>query len=229
MDKTMEKEYKWRADEKLLGQALLWASSRIGSQSRTINMESSYFDTADGLLKEHQAALRLRRENDRSVCCMKLRNTDTPDGMRAHEEYQCEAVSLLDGLRRLPELGAPNDLCERALAADLQEICTVSFRRCAVLLQEGDTVLAVHAASEQAHIVLASENSFFLRFPLSEIPFKKKTAVGVRGMKLSEGDLLSNVYWLEGDNSTEVEFHDRVVHINRLRIGARDGKGTKQK
>lgn len=52
MDKTMEKEYKWRADEKLLGQALLWASSRIGSQSRTINMESSYFDTADGLLKE---------------------------------------------------------------------------------------------------------------------------------------------------------------------------------
>ena len=140
MDKTMEKEYKWRADEKLLGQALLWASSRIGSQSRTINMESSYFDTADGLLKEHQAALRLRRENDRSVCCMKLRNTDTPDGMRAHEEYQCEAISLLDGLRRLPELGAPNDLCERALAADLQEICTVSFRRCAVLLQEGDTV-----------------------------------------------------------------------------------------
>ena len=79
MDKTMEKEYKWRADEKLLGQALLWASSRIGSQSRTINMESSYFDTADGLLKEHQAALRLRRENDRSVCCMKLRNTDTPE------------------------------------------------------------------------------------------------------------------------------------------------------
>ena len=59
---------------------------------------------------------------------------------RAHEEYQCEAGSLLDGLRRLPELGAPNDLCERALAADLQEICTVSFRRCAVLLQEGDTV-----------------------------------------------------------------------------------------
>ena len=48
------------------------------------------------------------------------------------------AVSLFDGLRRLPELGAPNDLCERALAADLQEICTVSsFRRCAVLLQEG--------------------------------------------------------------------------------------------
>ena len=158
MDKTMEKEYKWRADEKLLGQALLWASSRIGSQSRTINMESSYFDTADGLLKEHQAALRLRRENDRSVCCMKLRNTDTPDGMRAHEEYQCEAVSLLDGLRRLPELGAPNDLCERALAADLQEICTVSFRRCAVLLQEGDK--SAPLCEIELEYVAGSEDTF---------------------------------------------------------------------
>ena len=53
--------------------------------------------------------------------------------------------------------------------------------------------------------------------------------VKVRGMKLAEGDLLSDIYWLEGDNSTEVEFHDRVVHINRLRIGTRDGKGTRQK
>ena len=140
MNKTMEKEYKWRADEQTLGQALLWASSRIGSQSRTINMESGYYDTADGLLREQQAALRLRRENDRSVCCLKLHNEDTPDGMRAHEEYQCDAVSLVEGLGRLPELGAPKELCERALAADLQEICTVSFRRCAVLLQEGDTV-----------------------------------------------------------------------------------------
>ena len=51
MNKTMEKEYKWRADELLLNRALLWASSRIGSQSRTIRMESSYFDTADGMLR----------------------------------------------------------------------------------------------------------------------------------------------------------------------------------
>lgn len=66
-------------------------------------------------------------------------------------------------------------------------------------------------------------------FPISEIPFKKRRRVGVRRQELAEGDLLSDIYWLEGDNSTEVEFHDRVVHINRLRIGTRDGKGTRQK
>ena len=96
--------------------ALLWASSRIGSQSRTIHMESSYFDTADGMLtRKHQAALRLRRENERSVCCMKLRGTDSARTvMRAHEEYQCEAVRSQDGLRSLPEQGRTrSDLCER--------------------------------------------------------------------------------------------------------------------
>ena len=140
MNKTMEKEYKWRADEWILGQALLWASSRIGSQSQTLHMQSQYFDTLEGLLQGQQAALRLRRENNRSVCCLKLRNENTPDGMRAHEEYQCDAQTVQEGLHALPDKGAPRALCDQALAAPLEMICNVDFRRCAVLLQEGDTV-----------------------------------------------------------------------------------------
>ena len=95
MDKTMEEGIQVACRRGSCSvQALLYqASSRIGSQSRTINMESSYFDTADGLLKEHQAALRLRREERPGVCCMKLRNTDTPDGMRAHEERSAGGLS----------------------------------------------------------------------------------------------------------------------------------------
>ena len=126
MNKTMEKEYKWRADELLLNRALLWASSRIGSQSRTIRMESSYFDTADGMLRNKKAALRLRRENERTVCCMKLRGEEeSTDGLRAHEEYQCDAGTLEDGLRQLPEKGAPEALCGELLHAELKEICTL--------------------------------------------------------------------------------------------------------
>ena len=140
MNKSMEKEYKWRANEYVLGQALLWASSRIGSQSRTIHMQSQYYDTLDGLLSRQQAALRLRRENARSVCCLKMNNQNTPEGMRAHEEYQCDAETVQDGLRSLPDKGAPRALCDQALAAPLEMICNVDFRRCAVLLQEGDTV-----------------------------------------------------------------------------------------
>lgn len=97
----------------------------------------------------------------------------------------------------------------------------------ATKLAEGDRVVTVCAAAENAHIVLASGNGFFLRFPVSEIPVKKKTAVGVRGMKLSDGDQIGAVYWIDGAQCPEVTWNDRPVHINKLRIGTRDSKGTK--
>lgn len=97
----------------------------------------------------------------------------------------------------------------------------------ATKLQENDQILEIHGASENAHIVLATEGGYFLRFPVSEIPFKKKSAVGVRGIKLAEKDILSNVYWLEGEGCPDVMYHEKKVHINKLRIGSRDSKGTK--
>lgn len=136
----MEREYKWRADEALLGGALLWASSRLGSASRTIHMKSQYYDTADGLLRQNDAALRLRQENSRSVCCMKLRNESTPEGMRSHEEYECEASTIEEGLARLPASGAPGELCAKAAASELTVQCTVDFMRVSVLIQQNDTV-----------------------------------------------------------------------------------------
>ena len=136
----MEKEYKWRADETLFGQLLLWISGRMSSQSRTIHMRSQYFDTPDGQLHERQAALRLRRENERTVCCLKLRDERTAEGMRAHEEYECDAETLAEGLAHLPAKGAPQELCTFALQAPLEQTCAVDFKRCAILLQQGDTV-----------------------------------------------------------------------------------------
>lgn len=97
----------------------------------------------------------------------------------------------------------------------------------ATKLQDNDKVVTVYAATEQAHVVLASKNGFFLRFPAAEVPLKKKTAVGVRGMKLADGDCIEHVYWLEGGECPEVNYHDKPVYINKLRIGSRDSKGTK--
>ncbi|MCD7764099.1 MAG: DNA topoisomerase 4 subunit A [Lachnospiraceae bacterium] len=100
----------------------------------------------------------------------------------------------------------------------------------ATKLQDGDSVIAVHAASEHANLVLASDNGYFLRFAVSEIPLKKKTAVGVRGMKLADGDTVSEVYWMEKNGaaqSSEVEYKGHTVTLTRLRVASRDTKGTK--
>ena len=107
------------------------------------------------------------------------------------------------------------------------EFITAKRTIAATKLQEGDRLLTVHAASEGAHIVMATKEGYFLRFAASEIPVKKKTAVGVRGMKLGTKDLLEHVYWLEGNEVPEVTYKDKPVSVNKLRIASRDGKGTK--
>ncbi len=99
----------------------------------------------------------------------------------------------------------------------------------ATKLQDGDRVLSVHTASEQAHMVLASRNGYYLRFPVSDIPVKKKTAVGVHGMKLGEGDLIDQIYWLEEGMPSEITQNDKTIHLNKLRISIRGGSGTRSR
>jgi DNA gyrase subunit A len=78
-------------------------------------------------------------------------------------------------------------------------------------------------------LVLQTDQGNFLRFPLKEIPEKKKSAIGVKGIKLSEKDYVRAVYLLDvGDNKT-VEYKGKKVELRKLRIGKRGGRGSKAK
>ena len=99
----------------------------------------------------------------------------------------------------------------------------------ATKLQDDDKLLGVFDLEEAKQLVLQSVQGYFLRFEAEEIPLKKKAAVGVRGIRLSEKDRLENVYLL-GENTDPVVFYkEKEVHLNRLKIGKRDGKGAKQR
>lgn len=63
---------------------------------------------------------------------------------------------------------------------------------------------------------------------MSTIPEKKKGAVGVRGMKLGIGDVLTAIYLLKDDEAVSVEVKGKEVALNRLRTAGRDTKGTKR-
>ena len=77
------------------------------------------------------------------------------------------------------------------------------------------------------NVILQTANGMFLRFPLSDVPEKKKGAVGVRGMKLTGEDYVEDVYLLtEGDDIT-IEYHGKNVEFARLKMAHRDTKGTK--
>ena len=76
-------------------------------------------------------------------------------------------------------------------------------------------------------VVLQTAKGMFLRFPLREIPEKKKGAIGVRGIKLDKDDYITDVYVLDAGDNLEVEFKGNKVDLRKLKTTKRDGKGTK--
>ncbi|MDE5866164.1 MAG: DNA topoisomerase, partial [Lachnospiraceae bacterium] len=97
----------------------------------------------------------------------------------------------------------------------------------ATKLADGDEVVSVMALKEQSNIILQSKDGFFLRFPISDIPEKKKGAIGVRGMKLGASDNLEEVYYTRNTDDTSIEYRGKTVELNKLKLGSRDSKGTK--
>ena len=97
----------------------------------------------------------------------------------------------------------------------------------ATTLAEGDELLYAAALTDQVNVVLQSKKGYFLKFPVDDIPEKKKTAIGVRGMKLSEGDSLEAVYFTKNLETTTITYKNRQLELNHLKLAARDGKGTK--
>ncbi len=99
----------------------------------------------------------------------------------------------------------------------------------ATKLGEGERLLLVHMleGTEGESVVLQTEKGMFLRFPVSEVPEKKKGAVGVRGMKVGPKDSLQAAYAL-GQEERFVAIKEKEVALHRLRIAGRDGRGVKR-
>lgn len=94
-------------------------------------------------------------------------------------------------------------------------------------LSEADKVCSVFVLDDATHIVLQTHKGFFLKFSMDEIPEKKKSAIGVRGIKLSDGDSIEAAYLLNKDSETIITYNDKMLSLNKLKTAHRDGKGTK--
>ena len=97
----------------------------------------------------------------------------------------------------------------------------------ATKLQEEDSLAAVCVVNDNQNVVLQTKGGYFLRFPASDVPEKKKGAVGVRGIKLQKKDVLEQVYLFEEGTETKVPYKEKEVTLNRLKLARRDGTGTK--
>ena len=97
----------------------------------------------------------------------------------------------------------------------------------ATKLNDGDELVSIVILNEQKNIVLQSKTGYFLRFAIEEIPEKKKNAIGVRGMKIDENDMIENVYYTQNAIEQNIEYKEKTLELNKMKLGKRDSKGIK--
>jgi DNA gyrase subunit A len=97
----------------------------------------------------------------------------------------------------------------------------------ATKLSENDKVVAILPVAEATHVALRTKKGIFLRFEITEVPEKKKAAIGVRGIKLTADDVVEEVYLLDKNGETAIVYNDKTIALNKLKLGHRDTKGTK--
>mgnify|MGYP004463298697 FL=1 len=100
----------------------------------------------------------------------------------------------------------------------------------ATKLMEGDLIASIEVVStvNTQSVVLQTENGYFLRFMLEEVPEKKKGAVGVRGMKVDDKDNVDEVYLMPEDADVSIQYKDKEISLKKLKLSKRDAKGQKK-
>lgn len=128
----MEREYKWSATDSAQFQSIVSSDTvaPLVQSHETISMEATYYDTFDKQIEKARGGLRLRRENNESVVCLKLSPQLEYDGaLKSREEYECYAPDIRSGILNLPSFGAPQDFCDTILKSDLIELGRTDFIR----------------------------------------------------------------------------------------------------
>ncbi len=78
-------------------------------------------------------------------------------------------------------------------------------------------------------VVLQTSKGLFLRFMLKDVPEKKKGAVGVRGLKLSKDEYITNVYVCDAGDSILVDIGGEKYDLRKLTTKKRDQAPQKPK
>ena len=113
-----------------------------------------------------------------------------------------------------------------------KEFCVQKKTVAATKLAENDTLKAVIPLTETVieegeQIVMQSEDGYFLRFALSEITTKKKTAIGIRGMSLKDEDRLRKVYLTRAGDGESVLYKEKELYFQKIKLMSRDSRGVK--
>ena len=170
-----------------------------------------------------------------------VRVTDIPNGKVKDKGTPIDNISRFDGMKERPVYveNMTKLVKERLLFATAHamvkvvpgsELSTVNRNTVAATkLADGDTLVTVLDTADGSDVVMATKNGYFLRFSLEEVSEMKKNSRGVRGMKLTSGDMLYAAWIMEKNAPKTVKYREKMVDLGALRDAKRDGRGSKIK
>lgn len=155
---------------------------------RTIEMETTYYDTFDAKLSFHHWTLRRRFENGVSVCTLK-----TPDPRGGRSEWEVEAPGIITGIPKLCRAGAPMELMAMTVGG-IREVCGARFTRLAQTIEiPGGTV---ELALDKGKLFGNGRE-----MPLLEVEVELKT--GADGAAIAFAKLLEEKYHLTAEHRSK--------------------------
>ncbi len=140
-------------------------------------------------------------------------------------EEQLVGIGSMEALKERKLIFATRDSMLKIV--DGSEFETSKRTVAATKLGEEDRVLLAEPVEGSEQLVLHSQEGYFLRFPISEVPEKKKGAIGVRGMRLGAGDRLEAAYLYQTGTEQTITYKEKQLTLNKLKPGSRDTKGVK--
>ena len=160
----------------------------------------------------------------------KFRDKGTPiDNMSNFNSAEEEIVFICDENQfRIAKLlfATKNGVVKKV---DGSEFLVAKRTIAATKLGDGDELLSVQIINAKQSVVIQTQGGYFLRFHGSEISEMKKTAAGVKGIKLQKKDVVENVYLFEEGKESKVIYKDKELTLNRLKQSSRGGSGNKQR
>ncbi len=97
-------------------------------------------------------------------------------------------------------------------------------------LKDEDEIVSVMTITGISDVVLHSENGYYLKFSIDQVPQQKKNAAGVRSMKLASSDHVRDVYYIRnGEEQHIIDDDGHRVDLCTLKNTTRGARGIKIK
>ena len=208
---AIETELKYRIEDSFTVEKLFADPQILNAQRepfRRIQMQSIYYDTANGEASRRHWAMRLRMENEVPVATMKTPAVRSENSsLFTRSEWQTEAPSFQEAIPRLIELGAPAELAEVTSNSPLEERCRVLFtRRSVVLTLEGG--VRVDLCIDQGEIQAGGKTE-----PIQELELE--LLFGPIAPVLELGTYLAETYSLQKEYVSKYERALRLIRSRR--------------